>query len=175
MISKRFPNYWTFAWLQWFPSLKRPVIWYVDIFFVVSSNKLLNCGVASDFRCNDVNVIVTMGLIPDKQNCRLRHAPGMFSPLPRVCDPDMHHGTCVTHVLWCMSGLLTSNSLWSRWREKRSRHSRRMQNLQFCVSGTERPMGWTVHGFPYFRNYKAATNSMNNLFFARSVGKISMA
>ena len=26
---------------------------------------------------------------------------------PRVSDPGMHHGTCVTHVPWCMSGLLT--------------------------------------------------------------------
>ena len=24
-----------------------------------------------------------------------------------VSDPDMHHGTCVTHVQWCMSGSLT--------------------------------------------------------------------
>ena len=24
--------------------------------------------------------------------------PGTFSPPPRVSDPDMHHGTCVTHV-----------------------------------------------------------------------------
>ena len=33
------------------------------------------------------------------------HAPGMpwtFPPPPRVSDPDMHHGTCVTHVPWCM-------------------------------------------------------------------------
>ena len=39
------------------------------------------------------------------------HAPGMpgtFSPLPRVSDPDIHHGTCVTHVPWCMPGSLTS-------------------------------------------------------------------
>ena len=26
---------------------------------------------------------------------------------PLVNDPDMHHGTCVTHVPWCMSGWLT--------------------------------------------------------------------
>ena len=26
---------------------------------------------------------------------------------PRVADPGMHHGTCVTHVSWCMPGLLT--------------------------------------------------------------------
>ena len=25
----------------------------------------------------------------------------------KVSDPDMHHGTCVTHVPWCMSGSLT--------------------------------------------------------------------
>ena len=30
------------------------------------------------------------------------HAPGMpgtFSRPPRVSDPDMHHGMCVTHVI----------------------------------------------------------------------------
>ena len=26
---------------------------------------------------------------------------------PLVSDPDMHNGTCVTHVPWCMSGSLT--------------------------------------------------------------------
>ena len=47
---------------------------------------------------------------------RVVHAPrmpGTFSPAarpqrkPLVSDPGMHHGTCVTHVLWCMSGSLT--------------------------------------------------------------------
>ena len=42
--------------------------------------------------------------------------PGTFSPPPRVSDLDMHHGTCVTHVQWCMQGSLTSGFLWSRWR-----------------------------------------------------------
>ena len=70
------------------------------------------------------------------------HAPGMagtFSPPPRVSDPDMHHGTCVTHVPWCMPGSLTSGFRWSRWRRKRPRHSRRMRNPQFSVSG-QRPI-----------------------------------
>ena len=34
---------------------------------------------------------------------RVAHAPlmpGTFSPPPRVSVPDMHHGTCVTHVPW---------------------------------------------------------------------------
>ena len=51
-----------------------------------------------------------------------------FSPPPLVSDPDMHHGTCVTHVPWCMRGSLTRGFLWSRWRGKRSRHSRRIRN-----------------------------------------------
>ena len=54
-------------------------------------------------------------------------------------DPDMHHGTCVTHVPWCISGSLTGGFLWSRWRGKRSRHSRCMGNPQFYVSG-KRPI-----------------------------------
>ena len=64
---------------------------------------------------------------------RVVHASGMpetFSPPPRVSDPDMHHGT----------GSLTSGFLWSRWREKRSRYSQRMRNVQIYVSG-KRSMG----------------------------------
>ena len=76
---------------------------------------------------------------------RVAHAPGMpgtFSPPLRAGDPAMHHGTCVTHVPRCMAGSLTSGFLSSRWRGKRSRHSRRMRNPQFYVSGT-RPMAFT--------------------------------
>ena len=45
---------------------------------------------------------------------------------PLVSGPGMHHGLCVMHVPWCMSGSLT-------------RDSRRMRNPQFNVSG-KRPM-----------------------------------
>ena len=65
--------------------------------------------------------------------------PGTFFLPPRVSDPDMHHGTCVTHVPWCMLGSLTGGFLWSQWRGKRSRHSWYMRNPQFYVSG-KRPM-----------------------------------
>ena len=44
--------------------------------------------------------------------------PGTFSPPSGTSDPDMHHGTCVTHVPWCMPGSLTSVFLWSQWRGK---------------------------------------------------------
>ena len=67
------------------------------------------------------------------------HAPGMpgtFSPSPQVSDPDMHHGTCVTHVPSCMPGSLTSG-FHVDGVGKHSRHSRRMRNVQFYVSGNE--------------------------------------
>ena len=66
---------------------------------------------------------------------RVAHAPGMpgtLSPPLRVSDPDMHHGTCVTHVPWCMPGSVTSCFLWSRWRGKLSRC---MRSPQFYASG----------------------------------------
>ena len=44
--------------------------------------------------------------------------PGTFIPPPWVSDPDMQHGTCMTHVPWCMPGSLTNSFLWSRWRGK---------------------------------------------------------
>ena len=58
---------------------------------------------------------------------RVVHAPGMLGMLsqpPRVSNPDMH-------VPWCKPGSLTSGFPWSRWRGKRSRHSRRMLNPHF--------------------------------------------
>ena len=86
-----------------------------------------------------VSIDCTMGLLPDTYvKLRVAHAPempGTFSPLPRLSYPDMHHGACVTHVPWCMPGSLNSGFLWRWWRGKRSRHSRRMRNKQYCVSG----------------------------------------
>ena len=35
---------------------------------------------------------------------------------PRVSDPDMHHGTWVTHVPWCMAESLNNGFFWSQLR-----------------------------------------------------------
>ena len=78
---------------------------------------------------------------------RVVHGPGMpgaFSSPPRVSNPDMHHGTCVTHVPFSMPGSLASGFLWSRWWRKRSRHSRCMRNPHFNASG-KRPNGIWIH------------------------------
>ena len=61
------------------------------------------------------NYVNTMGLLPDTWNCGLCMRRECREPFPRhrlqwkplISDPGMHHGTCVTHVPWCMSGSLT--------------------------------------------------------------------
>ena len=76
-------------------------------------------------------------LLPDTQNrglrmhreCRKRFPRHPLQRKPLVCDPGMHHGTCVTHV-----GIASPRGC-----GKRSRHPRRMRNPQFYVSG-KRPM-----------------------------------
>ena len=50
-----------------------------------------------------------MGLLPNTQNYGCAgNAWKVFFPPQRVGDPDMHHGTCVTHVPRCMPGSLTN-------------------------------------------------------------------
>ena len=96
-------------------------------------------GWQSHLRKNDDNKegAVLMVLFSDieKYGLRMRReCRERFSPPPRVSDPDMHPDTCVTHVPRCMPGSQTSGWLWSRWRVNRSRHSRRMRNVQYYVS-----------------------------------------
>ena len=63
----------------------------------------------------DVITHISMGLLPDTYNCGLRMRRECQERFPRhrlkrkplVRNPSMHHGTCVTHVPWCMSGSLT--------------------------------------------------------------------
>ena len=69
--------------------------------------------------------------------------PGTFSTPLRVSDPHMHHGTCVTHVPWCMSGLPTSGFLLSRWRGK----------------GPGIPDAWANHNFYLVRGPLAFTST----------------
>ena len=96
---------------------------------------------------------------------------GTVSPPPRVSDPNMHHGTCVTHVTWYMPGSLTSDFLWSRWRGKRSRHSRGMRNPQFYVSGKRPTQKCDKHVLAqqntvcfWFRTWKLICDTWNRTY-----------
>ena len=76
------------------------------------------------------------------EKLRVAHEPGMtgtFSPPPRLSDPDMHHGTRVTHMSWSMPGSLTNVFIRIWWFGNRSQYSLRMRNPQFYVSG-KRPI-----------------------------------
>ena len=42
-----------------------------------------------------------------RRECRERFPRHRLQWKPPVNDPGMHHGTCVTHVPWCMPGSLT--------------------------------------------------------------------
>ena len=55
-------------------------------------------------------IIICYGPLARYVKLRFAHAlgmPGAFSPPPRVSDPDMHHGTCVMYVPWCMPASIT--------------------------------------------------------------------
>ena len=78
-----------------------------------------------------------MGLMPDTKNCGLhmrRECRERFPWYRGLAIP-----TCITARASRMCRFLSS-----RWRVYRSRHSRRMQNPQFCVSG-KRPIEWIWH------------------------------
>ena len=85
---------------------------------------------------------------------RVTHAPGMpgtFSPVTAV-----RHACVVMHA-----GIANNGFLPSRWRRKRSRHSRRMRNPQFHVSG-KRPPG--AHELTNYIQYCAFMGELWNAF-----------
>ena len=58
-----------------------------------------------------------MGLLPDTQNCGLCMRWECWERVPRhhrTSNPDLYHGTCVTHVPFCMLGSLSCGFLCSR-------------------------------------------------------------
>ena len=73
-----------------------------------------------------------------RRECRERFPRNQLQRTPLVSDPDKHHGT-VRHACAVMYIGITN----PRWRGKRSRHSPRMRNPQFYVSG-KRPLVYIV-------------------------------
>ena len=78
-------------------------------------------------------------LFPDTQNRGLRVRRGYRERFPHhrlqrkplVSDPGIHHD-----MPWCITvrAVMQVGIINSPWWEKRSRHSRRMRNPQFCLS-----------------------------------------
>ena len=127
------------------------------------------CVLGEGVRCCPIPIPVSAryGPLARYEKLWAAHAlgmPGTLSPPPRVSDPDMHHGTCATHVSWCMPWSLTSCFIWSRWRGKGSRHSPRMRIPQFYVSG-ERAMAWRFVGWfgDMVKSWSTSIESTNKL------------
>ena len=68
------------------------------------------------FHCVNLVLHVFMGLLPDTKYYGLHMHRERF-PCNRIqrkllaSDPSIHHGRCVTHVPWCMSGSLTRDGI----------------------------------------------------------------
>ena len=92
-----------------------PLPWQMRRYSDMKLNKWQESKVSH--RCgNMIHVTVwCMGLLPDTQYCGWRMRRESRERFPRhwfqrkqlVSDPDLHQGTCVTHVPWCMSGSLS--------------------------------------------------------------------
>ena len=62
------------------------------------------CWVSSQWASYQIRKIAGCACAGNAGNVSPRR---QFQRKPLVSDPGMHHGTCVTHVPWCMSGSLT--------------------------------------------------------------------
>ena len=111
---KHFARNWSFVW--WIP--RSPVNsphrrqWRGALVFSLifaRTNSWANNGDAGDLLKTpwaswQIRKITGCACAGNAGNVFLRHR---LQRKPLVSDPDMHHGTCVTHVPWCMSGSLT--------------------------------------------------------------------
>ena len=126
-----------------------PSPWCFTNYFYISMCEVPFCG-KSVIRCH--------GLLARYVKLWVAHAPGIkgtFSLAPRVSDSGMHHGTCVTHVPWCMSGSITLQLIW--WS---GTPSFKFQGFYDRVQRSDPMPPFTIQTLPYgYRNtrYKLKT------------------
>ena len=86
----------------------------VETYYIFPSAAFHDIGVGLGKRKSEKGTRCPMGLLPDTHNCEMhlhrecreRFPHHRLQMKPLVSDPGMHHGTCVTHVPWRMSGSL---------------------------------------------------------------------
>ena len=109
---------------------------------------------------------ISMGLLPDTQNCGLRKSRGCWVHFPRHCGIAIP--TCITARAWCTYHDACRDRwlaifLWGRWWRKLSRHSRCMHNPQFCVFG-KRPMIRTSKKFGKYITWSSIKRKLAHLY-----------
>ena len=88
----------------------------------------------SNWSCHSL----AMGLLPYMVKLRVAHAPGMpgtFSPQPTSKEIASYRSRHASRHVRDARAVMHVGINNQRWWGKRSRHSRRMRNPQFCVSG----------------------------------------
>ena len=105
IVKMKYPSN-TFS--QWSTSPRSGKLIWVDPINVVTFTNPITSTLQVT-RNKLLQLILRSGTSRPSRYVKLRFAgaPGMFSRKPLVNDPGMHHGTCVTHEPWCMSGSLT--------------------------------------------------------------------
>ena len=127
--TKKMHTLFCFLFLFSFVFVEWPVHGVSIRFIYQCSTRLL------DWPGSHCMIIFSHGPLATYVKLRVAHVPGMpgtFSPPPQVSDSDMHHGTCMMHVPWCMPVSLTSVFF-------KSVAGKTFNNPQFYVSG-KRPM-----------------------------------
>ena len=81
------------------------VIWHTDLYSasVNAVQEKISCYIWP--RYNGTLLYVKCGLCM-RRECQERFPRHWLQRKPLVSEPGMHHGTCLTHVPWCMSGSL---------------------------------------------------------------------
>ena len=150
-IASMLVGFWSISGTLWHFCAIEPILtqfWHV--YMVISYQQIWTCQHIKSAQCANSSlyqaIFITLtnrnGPLTRYVDLRVAHAPGMpgtFSPPPtsketpskwsRHASRHVRHARAVMHV-----GIAKP-----RWRRKRSRHSRRMRNPQFYVSG-KRPM-----------------------------------
>ena len=109
---------------------------FPSCWWFVTSSRLYGVTVRGDFIPGS-RVHHSNGPLTRYAKLRLAHAPGMpamFSPPPWVSDPAASRHARDARAVMHAEIAYWRCFLWSRWRGKRSRHSRRMHYPQFHVS-----------------------------------------
>ena len=89
---------------------------------------------------------------------------GNVLPTAWVNDPDMHHGTCVTHVPWCMSGSLTNGFLLKSVAGKKFSAFPSHAQPSILLTG-KRPMIVTVNNTTFLATAKTRMKPWRHIFW----------
>ena len=119
-----------------------------------------------------------------RRECRERFPRHRLQRKPLVSDPGMHHGMCMTHVPWCMSGSLTfgdgktfpalpahaQRAIFRIWLEA---HGRCGSNSNSIISNSlYKAVAWALYVTLFSRDCHRTSLMINQHWFRRWLGAV---